>query len=189
MPRRSRRSRTASASVRVKSRGLAGTGRATIASAVAIGLVGIVATSSLSILGGTAGTFGAYAVTGSNASELRAGTAGPATTVGPAMAAAAASSTVPASSAMKAAVPENPASLQDALAVTSASPPVPGPQCGAVDTGSAGNGVRSPAWSQVALASSTGLDARLVWLGGFGLLFLAGLGVLIVPLIRRRKTR
>jgi hypothetical protein len=29
----------------------------------------------------------------------------------------------------------------------------------------------------------------LIWLGGFGLLFLAGLGVLIVPLIRRRRAR
>ncbi len=165
--------------------------RAIGGSLVAIGLVGIVATSSLAILGGTAGTSGAYAVTKRNASELSAATAGPATAVAPAaMDAGAASSTAPASSAMKAAVPENPASLQGALAVTSPAPPVPGAQFGAVDTGSAGNGAGSPDGLTIAAATaSTGLDARLVWLGGFGLLFLAGLGVLIVPLIRRRGTR
>ena len=165
--------------------------RAIGGSLVAIGLVGIVATSSLAILGGTAGTFGAYAATDRNASQLSAATAGPATSAAPvAMGAVAASSAGPASSAMKAAVPETQASLQGDLAVASASPPVPGAQFGAVDTGSAGNGAGSPdGWTIAAATTSTGLDARLVWLGGFGLLFLAGLGVLIVPLIRRRRTR
>jgi hypothetical protein len=40
-----------------------------------------------------------------------------------------------------------------------------------------------------ASTGSTGLDARLIWLGGFGLLFLAGVLVLVGPLIRRRRAR
>lgn len=160
-------------------------------SLVAIGLVGIVATSSLGILGGTAGTFGAHGVTTRSASQLSAATAGSATTVAPvAMGAVAASSAGPAPSAMKAAVPETSASFQGDLDVTSSATPVPGAQFGAVDTGSAGSGVGSPDGLTIAAATtSPGLDARLVWLGGFGLLFLAGLGVLIVPLIRRRRIR
>ncbi len=157
---------------------------------VAIGLVGIVATSSLTILGRTAGTFGAHEVTTRSDSQLSAATAAQMATSEPvAMGAVAVSSAGPASSAMNAAVPKAPASLQGDLDVASATSPAPAAQFGAVDTGSAGNGAGSPNWSQVAAATSTGLDARLVWLGGFGLLFLAGLGVLIGPLIRRRRTR
>jgi hypothetical protein len=60
----------------------------------------------------------------------------------------------------------------------------------AAGNGADGNGAGSPDAQALAAATmSTGLDARLVWFGGFGLLFLAGLGVLIVPLIRRRRTR
>jgi hypothetical protein len=37
--------------------------------------------------------------------------------------------------------------------------------------------------------SNGGPDSRLVWIGGFGLLFLIGLAVLVGPSIRRRIAR
>jgi hypothetical protein len=79
---------------------------------------------------------------------------------------------------------------QDAAGTTGpgskAVPPPPAPS----GQFASGDGAGSPDGLTIAAqATSTGLDARLVWLGGFGLLFLAGLGVLIAPLVRRRRTR
>jgi len=38
-------------------------------------------------------------------------------------------------------------------------------------------------------ASQSGMDARLLWLGGFGVLFLLGLAVLLTPALLRRRGR
>src|SRR5664280_1080542 len=161
--------------------------RAIGGSLVAIGLVGIVATASLGILGGTAGANS----TGnrSGAFGLSADTAPAATAAPAAMAAAgqASGSPLPAAAPLEASATAS-AGVLDATGTTGpdskAVPPVPAPS-GQV---ASGDGAGSPNWTQAAVATSTGLDARLVWLGGFGLLLLAGLGVLIAPLIRRRRT-
>jgi hypothetical protein len=171
--------------------------RAIGGSLVAIGLVGVVATASLGILGGTSGTSltsnrsGAFGYTADTAAGGAAATAGPA-----ALAAVASGSPLPAAAPLEASAPAPlPTQVQDAVGTTGtgskAVPPAP-VQSGLVATGSGaeGSGAGSPdAQALAAATTSTGLDARLVWLGGFGLLFLAGLSVLIAPLIRRRKTR
>ena len=170
--------------------------RAIGGSLVAIGLVGIVATASLGIMGGTAATTstgnrsGAFGYTADTA-------AGGAVTAGPAALAAVASGSplIPAAP-LEASTPASlPTQALDAVGTSGtgskAVPPAP-VASGLVAAGSAadGSGAGSPdAQALPAATISTGLDARLVWLGGFGLLFLAGLGVLIAPLIRRRRTR
>jgi hypothetical protein len=165
--------------------------RALGGSLVALGLVGLVATASLGILGGTAGTSGA--ASGDYRLANEAATAAPA-----AMGAVdqASGSLVPALAPLGASPAASATSgVQDAAAPTGtgskAVPPAPAPSGqGAAGNSADGNGAGSPDAQALAAATmSTGLDARLVWLGGFGLLFLAGLGVLIVPLIRRRRTR
>jgi hypothetical protein len=153
---------------------------------VAIGLVGIVATASLSTLSGTA-TSGADAHS-YNAAELSVSTAGP-VAMG-AVDSASGSVEPPALAPLGASPAASPTSgVQDAAGTTGpgnkAVPPAPAPSPQVASSDGAG----SPDRTQAALATSTGLDARLIWLGGFGLLFLAGLGVLIVPLIRRRRAR
>ena len=42
---------------------------------------------------------------------------------------------------------------------------------------------------QAGAASQSGIDARLLWLGGFGVLFLLGLAVLLTPALLRRRRR
>lgn len=160
-------------------------------SLVAIGLVGIVATASLGILGGTAGS--ANSLTSRTASQVSLPADGPATTAALAAWGAAAQTS---GSPLPAAAPleeSSAASLGRGAQGAAASagtdskavppPPVPSGQV------FGGNAAGSPEVQPLAAATSTGLDSRLVWLGGFGLLFLAGLGVLIAPLVRRRKTR
>jgi hypothetical protein len=167
--------------------------RALGGSLVAIGLVGLLATASLGTLGGTATTSGAV-TRNYSAAELSAATAGPATTANPAAMGAvdqASDSSVPALALAGASPAASPGSgVQDATGTTGpdnkAVPPVPAPS-GQV---AAGNGAGSSDGQTLAVqTTSTGLDARLVWLGGFGLLFLVGLVVLIAPLVRRRRTR
>jgi hypothetical protein len=166
--------------------------RALGGSLVAIGLVGILATASLSTLSGTA-TFSAYSDANRLAAEV-APTAAPAASAAPAAFGAAdlsSGSPLPVFAPLGASPAASATSgVQDAAAptgtVSKAVPPVPA-QSGQV---AAGNGAGSPDAQPLAAATmSPGLDARLVWFGGFGLLFLAGLGVLIVPLVRRRRTR
>jgi len=165
--------------------------RAIGGSLVAIGLVGIVATASLGILGGTAGAN--LTSNRSGAFGFSADTAAPATTAAPAARAAsgqASGSPLPAVGPLEASATASTGSgALDAAGTTGqgnkAVPPVPAPS-GQV---ASGDGAGSPNWTQAAVVTSPGLDARLVWLGGFGLLFLAGLGVLVGPLIRRRRTR
>ena len=161
-------------------------------SLVAIGLVGIVATSSLGILGGSTQRFAADSVTNRAAPEVAAGGTGPATTADPAAMGAfsqASGSFVPAFAPLDASAPASPGSgVQDAAGTTGtgskAVPPAP------VSSGQGSAGSGSPDGLTIAAPTTlTGLDARLVWLGGFGLLFLVGLAVLIAPLVRRRRTR
>ena len=155
--------------------------RALGGSLVALGLVGIVATASLGILGGTAGTSGA--ASGDYRLANEAATAAPAGTSAPvAMGAVdqASVSAVPALAPLGASPAASAAiGVQDSTATTGpdskAVPPVPAPS-GQV---ASGDGAGSPDGQTLAVqTTSTGLDARLVWLGGFGLLLLAGLGVL-----------
>jgi hypothetical protein len=171
--------------------------RAVGGSLVAIGLVGVIATASLGILGGTAATTltsnrgVAYGVSGDTGAL--AATAAPAAL---APADQASVSSLPAAAPLAASTAPSPGiGLQDAAGTngtgSKAVPPAPLPSgLVAAGSGAEGNGAGSPDAQALAAATiSTGLDARLVWLGGFGLLFLAGLGVLIAPLIRRRRTR
>ena len=167
--------------------------RAIGGSLAAIGLVGLVATASLGILGGTAGSSGPRSDSFGGA-EFSVATAAPAATAAPVAlgpADQASVSSLPAAAPLTAGAAPSPGTgLQDAVGTTGtgskAVPPAPAPS-GLVE---AGNGARSSdAQTLAAQTISSGLDARLIWFGGFGLLFLAGLGVLIVPLIRRRRTR
>ena len=171
--------------------------RAIGGSLVAIGLVGIVATASLGIMGGTAATTstgnrsGAFGYTADTAAGGATVTAGPA-----AVAAVASGSPLAPAAPLEASTPASlPTQALDAVGTTGtgskAVPPAPVPSSLVAAGGAAdGNGAGSPDAQALAGATiSAGLDARLVWLGGFGLLFLAGLGVLIAPLIRRRRTR
>jgi len=160
--------------------------RALGGSLVALGLVGLVATASLSTLGGTA-TSGADAHN-YNAAELSVATAGP-VAMG-AVDSASGSVEPPALAPLGASPAASPRSGAVAAGTNGpgnkAVPPVPAPS-GQV---ASGDGASSPDGLTIAApTTSPGLDARLVWFGGFGLLFLAGLGVLIVPLVRRRRTR
>lgn len=166
--------------------------RALGGSLVALGLVGFVATASLGTLGGTAGTSGTDSGNNRLAAEAAA-TAGPvATSASLATAAPLAMGAVDQASVapLDTSAPASPGNgFQDAAGTTGPDgkavplPPAPSGQV------AAGDGAGSPDGLTIAAATtSTGLDARLVWLVGFGLLFLAGLGVLIVPLIRRRRT-
>jgi anti-sigma factor RsiW len=160
--------------------------RALGGSLVALGLVGLVATASLSTLSGTA-TSGADAHS-YNAAELSVATAGP-VAMG-AVDSASGSVVPPALAPLGASPAASPTSgVQDVAAPTGtgskAVPPVPAPS-GQL---ASGEGAWSPDRTQAALATSPGLDARLVWFGGFGLLFLVGLVVLIAPLVRRRRAR
>ena len=174
--------------------------RAIGGSLVAIGLVGIVATASLGIMGGTSGTSEAALSSNRGAVYGASGDTGaPAATAAPVALAPADQASVsspPGAAPLTASAAPSPGTgLQDAVGTTGtgskAVPPAPVPS-GLVAAGSAadGSGAGSPdAQALAAAVISTGLDARMVWLGGFGLLFLAGLGVLIAPLIRRRRTR
>ena len=175
--------------------------RAIGGSLVAIGLVGIVATASLGIMGGTTGTSEAALTSNRGAVYGVSGdTGGPATTAAPVALAPADQASVssppgaaPLTATSTAPSPGN--GLQDAVGTTGtgskAVPPAPvASGLVAAGSGADGSGAGSPdAQALAAAVISTGLDARMVWLGGFGLLFLAGLGVLIAPLIRRRRTR
>ena len=174
--------------------------RAIGGSLVAIGLVGIVATASLGIMGGTTGTSEAALTSNRGAVYGVSGdTGGPATTAAPVALApadqASVSSPPGAAPLTASAAPPPGTGLQDAVGTTAtgskAVPPAPVPSgLVAAGSGADGSGAGSPdAQALAAAVISTGLDARMVWLGGFGLLFLAGLGVLIAPLIRRRRTR
>jgi hypothetical protein len=160
--------------------------RALGGSLVAIGLVGLVASASLSTLSGTA-TSGADAHS-YNAAERSVATDAP-------VAFGAADQTSVSSLPALAPLGASPAAsatsgVQDAAAPTGTGSKTVPPALAPSGQVAAGNGAGSPGAQPLAAATtSTGLDARLVWLGGFGLLFLAGLGVLIVPLIRRRRTR
>jgi hypothetical protein len=168
--------------------------RAIGGSLAAIGLVGLVATASLGILGGTAGSSGPRSDSFGGA-EFSVATAAPAATAAPVAlgpADQASVSSLPAALAPLAASPAASSAngVQDASGSSGpgskAVPPAPvaSGEVAAVD------GAASPEVQTLTVATnSTGLDARLIWFGGFGLLFLAGLGVLIVPLIRRRRTR
>src|SRR5450759_3094787 len=165
--------------------------RAIGGSLVALGLVGLVATASLSTLSGTA-TSGADAHS-YNAAALSVATAGPVAlgavdsasgSVEPRAVSAPAGGTD--LTVTKAASPLPVPASQVADAASSAAPAAPLPSD--VRFGPAAGGA-SDGIGIAAVGSSPGLDARLVWFGGFGLLFLAGLGVLIVPLFRRRRTR
>ncbi|HEX7611785.1 MAG TPA: hypothetical protein VF371_03355 [Candidatus Limnocylindrales bacterium] len=156
--------------------------RAIGGSLVAIGLVGLVATSSLGILGGTAGTFGYHSDSNGTANELSAATAAPA-----ALAAGQA-----AGSSMPVVAPLVSGELDTASPTDTGSkavPPASVPSGQWARDGAAGSPEQQAVTTSAAATTSAGLDARLVWFGGFGLLFLAGLGVLIVPLVRRRRTR
>jgi anti-sigma factor RsiW len=157
--------------------------RAIGGSLVAIGLVGLVATSSLGILGGTAGTFGYHSDSNGTANELSAATAAPAAqgAVGQAS-----------GSSMPVVAPMVSGGLDAASTIGTGSkavPPASVPSGQWARDGAAGSPEQQAVTTSAAATTSAGLDARLVWFGGFGLLFLAGLGVLIVPLVRRRRTR
>jgi anti-sigma factor RsiW len=164
--------------------------RALGGSLVAIGLVGIVATASLGLLGGTAGTFSAHSDTNRLAAEV-APTAAPAASAAPAAMGAAdlaSGSPLPVFAPLGASPAASPTGgVQDAAGTTGpgskAVPPAPSGQF-------ASDGAGSPDGLTIAAqTTSTELDARLIWLGGFGLLLLVGLIVLVGPLVRRRRTR
>jgi hypothetical protein len=163
---------------------------------VAIGLVGIVLVGSLGVVGGAGGTtntkaanFGPAEIAASSDGSTGGSRAGfgpdglgtqvPAVamvTSGAPMPTAVSDTTVITASSpvpSQAAVPAAPSSQTDPFVATVT--PAPGEVAPSVPT---------PAPS-----ASAGLDARLIWLGGFGLLFLLGLLVLLVPLMWRRRVR
>jgi hypothetical protein len=172
--------------------------RALGGSLMAIGLVGLVGTASLGALSSTATTLSADTHNYAAPEVAAASAASVATAASAAMGAADSTS----GSAVPYAVPV-PSGGTD-LSVTKATSPAPMPSSPLADaagsvapTGQAPSGAQfdpvaggsSDGLRATAPESSTGLDVRLIWFGGFGLLFLVGLGVLISPLIRRRRTR
>jgi len=198
---------------------------------VAAGLVGVIATASLGIVGGPAGstTFSAGRDSTNDAAIVAAGseaTAAPAAmgvaqvpesstatkNVGPAATTAAAatdaaalanSSASPSGVSLAGIFPSPNASAPPMLAVAPtpavSTPPVPAdanPEAsvapGADDqqvVTTSGAGPQDVPPTRESGPSNGGTDSRLVWIGGFGLLFLIGLAVLVGPLIRRRIAR
>jgi hypothetical protein len=182
--------------------------RAIGSSLVAIGLVGLVATASVGILGGSAGPLGldasnyrfaadsataaAPVAMGLSAESSSAPAVAPAMSTAPVatLAPAAASTTdgtvVRAGSSAPASTGQVAVPAGSGIA---ASPSAPGNQFGPLDKSTGDGAGASGGVAISASTGSTGLDARLIWLGGFGLLFLAGVLVLVGPLIRRRRAR
>jgi hypothetical protein len=176
-------------------------------SLAALGLAGLILTSTVSVLGGMVATSGTTAadlhqdslgVTAAGSAEFNANGGVPAAaateasapTAGPASSVAAApplpsSATQPTGGA-DASTREN----STAAPVDQASPGT-GPAFAGVTSGtkSAGGANGTEQTSLTSKAAGNGVDARLVWLVGFGLLFAIGLALLLLPRILRRRDR
>jgi len=175
-------------------------------SLAALGLAGLILTSTVSVLGGMVATSGttaadlnqkALSVSAAGSAEFganggvpaAAATEASAPTAGPAWSVAAAPP-----------LPSTPAPTGDADAGThgnSTAAPVdqPSPGTGPVfagatsETKSAGGTDGTERTSGASEATGNGMDARLVWLVGFGLAFAIGLALLLLPRILRRRDR
>jgi len=166
---------------------------------VAAGLVGLVATASLGVLSGGAGT--SQLASANRVAYDSSAAVAPAASAAPvAMGAVAVSSAGAPPAATKATEPQSqPSSASDQVAI-SPPPKAPDPNFGAATNGpvvvanctdgtAEGAGEQALNIPATPSPSESKPDARLIWLGGFGLLFLAGLVVLIGPALRRRRTR
>jgi anti-sigma factor RsiW len=165
---------------------------------VAAGLVGLVATASLGSLSGGTGT--SQLASSNRLAYASSAAVAPAASAAPAAVGAVAPSTAEAPpAATKATEPQSQPSAASDQVASSPPPQAPDPNFGAATNGpvvaaNGSDGTTEGAGLQdgvtpAAPTSESGIDARLIWLGGFGVLFLAGLAVLIGPAIRRRRTR
>ena len=171
----------------------AGLRRSLGGSLAALGLVGFMLTGAVSLLGGTASTSAPQAVT----TENRA--AGPAYDQGAIAAASLGAAATGAPVGIVAAGAPSPAGTDAALvsepapAATPASTAQPVPPAAqptstgptSMGLGAAGDG----GFKSVpeGAASQSGIDARLLWFVGFGVLFLLGLAIVLMPALLRRR--